>query len=54
MTKISQAQRVDNMIEGLKELQNELSDRSPLYNGVIQDIARALIALDKVRKSLRG
>lgn len=54
MTKISPAKRVENMIKGLEELRNELYDRGPHYDGVIRDITQALIALDKVRKSLRG
>lgn len=54
MTKISPATRVENMIKGLEELQNELYDLGPHYDGVIRDITQALSTLDKVRKSLRG
>lgn len=54
MAKISPAARVEKMIKGLEELQEELCALGPHYGGVVRDITQAVVALDRVQKSLRG
>lgn len=47
--KISPAKRVRNMIEGLEQLHDEAQD-----TGLKADIRRAIAALERVWKSLKG
>lgn len=52
MPKVSAAKRVQNMIDGLEELEAEYS--GPAFEGLVADIRKAIQALERVRKSLVG